>query len=139
MLTIQGVAAVADEDWTSRCVQLCSALQTPWHTLAFLGSPYLSTSQRPCASRLARVAGMEGRKCPSSPVVQSPGISQMRKKPRMWSILYAWKYLQPGGECGGQYGCTALGLAPQTLNHKSLLGGVEGDSDTPSEMRGGSD
>ena len=28
----------------------------------------------------------------SSPVVHSPGISQMRKKPRMWSMRYAVKY-----------------------------------------------
>ena len=55
-------------------------------------------SQRPLASRLARVAGMEGLKWPSSPVTQFPGISQMRKKPRMWSILYAWKYLHKGAQ-----------------------------------------
>jgi hypothetical protein len=37
---------------------------------------------------------MEGRKWPSMPELQSPGISQMRKKPRMWSMRYAWKYLR---------------------------------------------
>jgi len=54
-----------------------------------------SKSQMPCASSSARVSGCEGRKCPSRPVAQSPGISQMRKKPRMWSMRKAWKYL-PG-------------------------------------------
>lgn len=28
-----------------------------------------------------------------APETQSPGISQMRKKPRMWSMRYAEKYL----------------------------------------------
>ena len=64
--------------------------------LVKLRGPHLSMSQRPLASRLARVAGMEGLKWPSSPVTQFPGISQMRKKPRIWSILYAWKYLHKG-------------------------------------------
>ena len=36
---------------------------------------------------------MDGLKWPNRPVLQLPGISQMRKKPRIWSILYAWKYL----------------------------------------------
>ena len=33
-----------------------------------------------------RDKGMEGRKWPRMPELQSPGISQMRKKPRMWSM-----------------------------------------------------
>lgn len=37
---------------------------------------------------------MEGRKCPRMPEQQSPGISQIRKNPRMWSMRYAWKYLR---------------------------------------------
>ena len=53
-----------------------------------------SKSQMPCASSSLRVSGWAGRKWPSRPSVQSPGISQMRKKPRMWSIRYAWKYLR---------------------------------------------
>jgi hypothetical protein len=47
----------------------------------------------PCDSSSWRVMGCEGLKWPSRPSVQSPGISQMRKKPSMWSIRYAWKYL----------------------------------------------
>lgn len=48
---------------------------------------------------------MEGRKRPSMPEEQSPGISQMRKKPRMWSMRYAWKYLQIKGDSGCVYAC----------------------------------
>ena len=50
-------------------------------------------SQMPLLSSSLRLMGMDGRKCPSKPVVQSAGISQIRKKPSTWSIRYAWKYL----------------------------------------------
>ena len=50
-------------------------------------------SQMPWDSSSWRRMGMEGRKWPSSPVVPSPGISQMRKKPSTWSMRYAVKYL----------------------------------------------
>ncbi len=52
-------------------------------------SARLSVSQMPRASSSLRAIGIDGRKWPSRPVAPSPGISQMRKKPRMWSILRA--------------------------------------------------
>ena len=48
---------------------------------------YLSMSQMPRDSSSLSWMGTEGLKWPSRPAVQLPGISQMRKKPRMWSIL----------------------------------------------------
>ena len=54
----------------------------------------LSMSQMPLLSSSLRLMGMDGRKWPSRPVVQSAGISQIRKKPSTWSIRYAWKYLR---------------------------------------------
>ena len=51
------------------------------------GQACLSMSHKPCASNPALVACMQGRKWPSNPVQQFPGISQMRKNPKMWSIL----------------------------------------------------